>query len=146
MRADLPFSWGIQSSEMTIAFGDDSLDEQVRIPYNISNKDFNVTIMTENCTFEVSTDIISISTTKVSPPTHILLNVSADINLTAVAGSTVWTNPATANSDLAYIDFCVRLDLWHEGTSMNFPRKRYFTPAQHDLGEFRCDSLQSQHY
>ena len=119
-RADLPFSWDIQSSEMTIAFGDDSFDEQVQIPYNISNKDFNVTIMMENCTFEVSTDIISIITTNVSSPTHIMLNVSADINLTAVANSAVWTNPATANSDLAYIDFCIRLDLWHEGTSMNF--------------------------
>ena len=116
----MPFSWNIESSVNTVAFGDDSLDKEVQVAYNISNNDYNITVMTENCTSVVSTNIISVNTTKVSSPTHIMLNVGANINLTAVAGSTVWTTPDTANLDLAYIDFGVRLDLWHERTSMKF--------------------------
>ena len=111
----MPFSWNIESSVNTVAFGDDSLDKEVQVAYNISNKDYNIMVMTDNYTSVVSTKIISTKTSKVSSPTHIQLNGSADINFTAVLGSAVWNTHATANLDLTYIDFCVRLDILHDG-------------------------------
>ena len=141
----MPCIWNIESSINTVAFGDDSLDKEVQVAYNISNNDYSITVMTENCTLVVSTNTISVNTTKVSSPTHILLNVSADINLTAVAGSAVWTNPATANSDLAYIDFCIRLDLWHEGTSMNFLERDISLQLNMTLESFDVTSTNVNH-
>ena len=120
-RNYLPFSWDIESGDMAVvAFGDDSIDKKLQISYNISNKDYNITAMTENCTSIVSTDIISPNTSEVSSPTHMQLIFSADINLTVVMGSAVWTTPAKANLDLAYSNSCVRLEFWHAGISMNF--------------------------
>jgi len=110
-----------------IEFSDTTASEEIALCYNISDKNATVRLFDKTCTEELtSTAGLSLSSMErvdgTPATTNDDLTVKIDVNGTAMSDVTsdnnIWSYDA--DTKIGKIEFCVRIDLLVESTSINF--------------------------
>eukprot|EP00978_Attheya_sp_CCMP212_P029537 scaffold105153_cov32-Attheya_sp.AAC.3 len=103
----------------TFPFSDASKTEEIKMLFNISDRDTNVTVFERGCRTPVSTSVNEVADHFVScSDTHGDLIVSLDVKKNTVSDSPIWSWDKM-ESNLAHIDICVRVELLVDQASNN---------------------------
>lgn len=121
------FEWDLtRVGTAQISFSEDVNKGEIILDYNISLRDFSISLFEEDCSTQVPSSVVTAngSITKTSSR-HGTLTVSLDIIQDTVMGSSIWS---PGDVGIGYVNVCIRVDLLDDdqAISVNFLEQKLF--------------------
>lgn len=104
------FQWDIaRVGNAEVAFSEDASSSEIIIHYNISLRDTRIQVFKDDCTTEVNSSVIELTSGLVpTSTTHGNFTVNVDIKQEGVLGSSIWNDTGISEGS---ISMCIRVDL-----------------------------------
>jgi hypothetical protein len=116
------FDWDLRRiGDTVVEFSSPTSTKEVTLTYNISNRDYRVSVFEYDCVTQVPKSVIEASSEAViATPTHSNLTVYLDLKVESIDKSRVWSSLSDTHALLAC---CVRVDLVlpsSDGSSLDY--------------------------